>query len=1700
MDIFQIHSQIVADYKSYIRSFINIKDTAIREAVETELDRGRLWPEPLIQFNPAFEIFGGIGDVAKQEKLCPEFTDIFKGFKIYRHQVEAIRLGCAYKDFVVTSGTGSGKSLTYIGSIFQHLLKNPEPKGIRAVVVYPMNALINSQFEEFEKFKANYEESTGQKFPISYGQYTGQEKEEQRVKIRDEPPDILLTNYMMLELILTRIRERSIRNSIYSHLRFLVFDELHTYRGRQGADVAMLIRRIKSKCQGQVTCIGTSATMVSAGTIEQQKQAVAAVASKLFAKPFTTEQVVDETLVRSFNFDGQVPPQAKLVAAINAGIDQNAGQEALTNHPTAIWLESKVALVEREGKLVRNRPLRFSEIVGQLVEDSGLSVETCEQHLKALLAWITRINEQLADKRYTFLPFKLHQFFSQTGAVYTTLDQDEHRKITLEPAVYQADEANKKPIFPNVFSRGSGHAYICVCKNPATRKLEPREFRSTTEDDEEAADGYLIVGEDVWNPDEDLEMLPEGWVRETKHGALEPRKEYRRWLPSKIYFDELGNYSETDPMKFEAWFMPAPLLFDPTCGTFFDTKTKEGTKLTQLGYEGRSTSTTITAFSILTQLEAHGFPVRDQKLLSFTDNRQDAALQAGHFNDFLQVIHLRAGVCKALEQSPTKTLTYANLGEAIFKALNLPFTEYANREKEPEFPTVRRQYEETLQRYLVYRALYDLRRGWRLVLPNLEQCALLRIDYAGLQEVAETNEAWKNVPLLNELAPVARAELLGNVLDFFRLEYAIYSENYLTQTKLKEAEKEIRERLKSPWKLDEGEELHAPYFLRLDTLARFSKVFTKSMGPASTLGKYLRDYARKTNPALNLKGENYREFITALLEKLEAADFLKSRTAKSEAKKEVRIYQIRLDKIIWRAGDKTTVKPDVVKQRSYKEQQRKPNLFFQGIYLRDFSQSKRLRGEDHTGQLTADVRIQREDEFRDGRISALFCSPTMELGIDIRNLSVVHMRNAPPNPANYAQRGGRAGRSGQAALVFTYCSSYSNHDRHYFKHQPSLVAGAVVAPRLDLCNQELLSSHLNALFLSEVGLKELDESIRDLIDESKEDLPLTQTVKNALAVSDATFQNVKNAFKRAVHDFHGELSVNHSHWYSDQWIEQHLNHVVAHLDASLERWRRLYRAARATLTKATAAIESGKYTLGSQEYRREKRNQDQATRQLDLLRNTLSEKSRQLTEFYPYRYLASEAFLPGYNFTRLPLRTFVQTDDTGGEYISRPRAIALREFGPQNIIYYNGQKYEIRQLVVQDAESNLQEAKVSKQAGYFLTGDQKDLEICPFSGASLHDNANKEHLLDLIEMGETRAEKRDRISCEEEERVSRGFLIDTYFAVDPGNLDRVRKCLVKNDQEKFLNVRHVPAARLVYVNRRWRSRPADGFPMGLISGEWKRDAEVGAAESSEAVRRVKLFTTNTADALYIEPIKTLALAPEGVITLQYALKRAIENVFQIESNELGVVSMGDPEHPNILLFEAAEGSLGILSQFVEDPTIFRKVIEEAIKVCRFDEVDYKGPASYDDLLSYYNQRDHKIIDRHLIQDALQKLKVCEVELLTNPSFKNYEDHYQTLLHHLDPNSVTERKFLDYLHDHGLRLPDAAQKCVEGLYVQPDFYYHHNVWVFCDGTPHDDPAVKADDEQKRQSILNLGHEVFVYHYQDNLAERIASRPDIFKKVK
>jgi ATP-dependent helicase YprA (DUF1998 family) len=162
MNVFDLRDRLVGDYASYTRSFINIADARIAHTVECALTAGAFWPEPLLQLNPTFLPGGTIDQLVADGTLHPECATIFridksstdhtgKELLLHTHQREAIRKAKEGKSYVLTSGTGSGKSLTYIVPIVDHVLRHGSGRGIQAIVVYPMNALANSQDEELGK-------------------------------------------------------------------------------------------------------------------------------------------------------------------------------------------------------------------------------------------------------------------------------------------------------------------------------------------------------------------------------------------------------------------------------------------------------------------------------------------------------------------------------------------------------------------------------------------------------------------------------------------------------------------------------------------------------------------------------------------------------------------------------------------------------------------------------------------------------------------------------------------------------------------------------------------------------------------------------------------------------------------------------------------------------------------------------------------------------------------------------------------------------------------------------------------------------------------------------------------------------------------------------------------------------------------------------------------------------------------------------------------------------------------------------------------------------------------------------------------------------------------------------------------------------------------------------------------------------------
>lgn len=1700
----------MSDYKAYIESFVNIEDEFIKRRVQTEIAEGKLWPIPLLQFNPSFSQGVSLNDLVAERKIHPELNNVFKGYKLHKHQAEALRMGADDKGFVVVSGTGSGKSLTYISTILDYLFKQKSAStGVTAIVVYPMNALINSQFLEFEKYAKNYKTNTGKDFPIRVKKYTGQESTDDKKDTVNNPPDIVLTNYVMLELLLTRNAEENLRNKIFNSLRFLVFDELHTYRGRQGSDVGLLIRKLKAQCKNEPICIGTSATMASGITWQQQQQAIAKVANDFFAptSPYQTDQIIGEYLEKVTT---GTPNSADVSHALINDSGFSSVSE-LISHPVSVWLEENVILEQRGDRFFRAKPRTLQEIIKDISSFADLDSTICDE---ALLKYLHKLelfnNKQSASDNRTYFPFKIHQFINQTGSVYATLEPHDRRELELDAIAKTSPEKGEKPFFQIAFSRITGADLYCVLREDALNRFLPRPFNKYIEDDDVPNAGYIILQaahtDQLWDEQRDIENLPENWIRYDKNGIPQIKKEYKGRLPEKVYVDAHGRVSDQLKSDYmEAWFIPYNSNIDFTSGTVYDTRTKEGTMYSSLGVEGRSTSTNVLVFSMIQQMNSEGLNENIQKVLSFTDNRQDTALQSGHFNDFIKVGQLRSAIWRALNIKGT--LDYTTILETTYEQLKINLDEYVLKSADPGTY----QHEENIKAVkgaLYYKIIHDLRRGWRVILPNLEQCGLLNINYRSIEQEVE-REKWKDHQITGQLSSEQMKELIFQLLDYFRKSSAIHL-NALTLTEIDKNYRVFKENLKPSWLYTSNEKILYPYHVRiLPTARRRNNLYMISAGSRSAPGRFMKNFLYAEIGFRFTNATEFEEFITWTLDELSRSGFL----FRDDRTIDVPLYQLNGTHILWNKGNEQTVVIDKVKNPSYLLLTPQINQYFKDFYKTDFAAGKTIRAGEHSGQLKNDQRIKFEDQFRNGDLSLLCCSPTMELGIDISDLMAVHMRNVPPDPANYTQRSGRAGRSGQAALVFTYCSAGSAHDQHYFQHRIDMVAGIVQVPKLDYGNEELVRGHLYSLFLAEAGIEDLNNSLAILVDETPgpESLKLKSTVVEKLSLRPEQIEKLISIFNTTVNDF--KNSEGSKDWLDEKWIKKQLSDAIQRFDKSLDRWRILYKNALTVIQRASLIENDVTIPSSDERKRNATREKRFALKEIDLLRNVRqpNKSTNDQSEFSPYRYLAAEGFLPGFNFTRLPVRLFVPHED--GQYISRPRALAIREFGPRNSLYYMGNKFMAGRMPVNDLNSQLGRAKISLATGYILTDQNGDYDqnMDPFAQIELNSDNNRELLHNLLELSECRADEQGRITCEEEERMREGFQIDTFFTMK-GNLNSVKKLKATVADKELLEISYLPAVSLYKINRKWRTSDAQGFHMEENSGIWKKPSAVTNAATGlnpVSLINVQLFTDYTADAIYIKPLKNLNLASQqdGAITLLYALKRAIENIFQVESREIGAEIMGKEEEPNIMIYEAAEGSLGILKQIIKDPLIFRRIAEEAFDICHFnkstDDQQPFGVASYHDLLSYYNQQYHQQISRYDIKYALENLIRADYTIQSNNAFDSYEQQFEYLMNLVDQSSTTEAQLLKYLHKNKLRLPDSNQYDLrpKGCNTIPDFLYNTEVHacIFCDGIHHDPDHVIQLDAQKRACVENLGYEVIVWHYKTPLQELVNQYPHIFSKI-
>ncbi len=1746
LDVFSLRDAVVKEYAKFATSFTTIHADDIRRQVDGIYAGGRFWPDPLIQINPSYLEGPSVAQLVQEQVLEPLMADIFRAngepLKLHKHQQQAISLASQGGSFVVTTGTGSGKSLCFFIPIVNAVLaekRQGKPGRTRAIIIYPMNALANSQKEELEKYLGN----VPGKHPVTFDRYTGQEDNEERRRIADNPPDILLTNFMMLEMLMTR-QDETDRKVIGNceGFRFLVLDELHTYRGRQGADVALLVRRVRERLAPQhLQCIGTSATMASEGALVDKNRVVAQVATKLFSIEIPESNVVVETLRRVTDASVKNTPET-LGPSLDKPLPDRITNSQLAHHPLAAWVETNLGITfsEVDQRWVRARPKTLDEAARQLSSDSGRDETRCTAALrdfllKSSLPETVRCSDADASTK-SFFAFKLHQFISGAGHAFATLEAPGRRKVTVDGQIFDPENPEKR-LYPIHFCRDCGQEYhpVRLVSIDGEQRVLARDIedaplnRSDSDEDDPESEldheefGFLTLhAKDPGFSFEDGEDdYPESWLEPDPKGNIRLKASYRKSRACELHVAPDGAVGE----GLRAWFLPGPFRFCLRCLATQATSAKDRNRLASLSAEGRSSATTVLTTSVLRWMhgEHSSLEPSTRKLLGFTDNRQDAALQAGHFNDFLFVSLIRAGFLGALEQAGDEGLSAERIGEAQFKALGFDrLSQRIEWLREPELVLGRslKDNESTLREVLTYRIWFDQRRGWRYTNPNLEQLGFIEVDYLGLADLAADQTTFdrlcseKKAPeLLRQASPAVREALFIELFDHMRKWMAVQS-HVLEQTNIEVLVRRSVNNLRAPWGFGDDEKPKSARWLMLQAPqkkdARDEDLIARA-GPQSTIARTLR---ASTSPsgrllwpnAQAIKALKARDF-QVLLEVLLTAASLHGLVDEGPTPfGEKRGYRLKEGVVVFR---KASSNNDASRSSG--------NVFFRELYanLALLLQNPEhplfgFEAREHTAQVESEKRAVREKRFRYGEreqkelaedqkhlreideadrfLPVLFCSPTMELGVDISALNAVYLRNMPPTPANYAQRSGRAGRSGQAALVISYSSSQSPHDQYYFREPKAMVHGEVRPPLLELANRDLVESHLHAVWLA-CTEQPLDPSIAQLLVLPEAGRPLRAELVDTMA--QPRVNDVARIRVGSVLDMLTEyLQPKDAPWYPgrEAFTDVILEQALSRFGKAFDRWRGLLLSAEEQRDAARKTMDN--YAGTEYEKRAARSRHAQAIEQIDLLQKGTSNLS---SDFYTYRYLATEGFLPGYNFPRLPLMAYIPASTDGRSrqvYLQRPRFLALSEFGPRSLVYHEGRAYRVVRAMLQlghrdgiTADVNLPTLTV-RTCQVCGAGHWDDVvSLCHSCGASLSDALI---VADIYRIENVATQPAERITANEEERQRQGFeLQTTYEWTRRGGEIDVRRAAALIGEQEIARLTYGTSATITRLNkglRRRKDRTRYGFMMDPLLGFWaknKDEQDTGADPLEKPRQWIVPSVQDRKNALLLQP-QIAEPIQSALTTIGHALLRGIEAVFQLEEGEILAEPMPTADkRTGFLFYEAAEGGAGVLTRLVSEPGYLAAVAKMALTILHFDvsaEVPRDEQALVDDeracvaacyrcIMSYYNQPDHELLDRRQVQARQFLVQLAHSRL-------QGLDHPTATPSSLILSAPSDKKlgaFIAQLSERQLPMPDAEPLVLASLTLPLVWRNHYTVALF--SAP--DSTMVSSLENKGFDFVNLG---------------------------
>ncbi|GAB3690712.1 DEAD/DEAH box helicase [Corynebacterium nasicanis] len=1048
---------IIRDYRRYLKTMLRPSNSRIAQEFHRAVDEApNLNKGPILQLTPPYAPGATAEELIQQGILHDSFRSLSPVFSLqrplYSHQERALKKVRDGRNLIVSTGTGSGKTESFLIPIIDTLLREQAAgtlgPGVRALLLYPMNALANDQLKRLRELLADKPE-------ITFGRYTGETKQTlqdaetiyreingadakslpneliSRDQMQETPPHILLTNYAMLEYLLLRPEDNAFFDDEYSNQwRFIVLDEAHVYAGAQGTEVAMLLRRLKDRVgrDRHLQCIATSASL------EGTEKRIMDFGTTLFGEPFEyiAENPLRQDLVRAEILRRPNKPTWELPATL---FDAPIGDDALWNalHAEAGPREPYDVLSEERHiveirAMLAEHSISLSDVGQRLWPDVTVEEAMHRAHMLVLLGSVV-----LSDSGVPVLAARYHMFVRAAEGAYLGFREDGEPVISLDRQITVT--GTDRPAYELGTCTKCGAVHVNGLTDDGYL-VPPDSTRSTD------TPHWVVLSEEAQSAELDEDDLEE--PETISEAELPPLSKLcvacGRLMDDTFHSCRNGRCQRKELISVRVLPKPGGKL--ETC-TVCGGRARDLIRRLLTDANAAPAVLTTSLFQLLPEAadeESARKVGAGRKLLTFSDSRQAAAYAAPYLESSYGRLLERRILVETLEDEEFSQ--GAPLERWIIRAGQLA-------QKSRALPIRLSKYE--LLGEVGLWVFTDLASTTRRL--STEGMGLARVELA-----PEAMTRLKLLPRLNSLFSGderAARDFVNILVQDVRHKGAVIAPDYVDFVDERFAPRTGQQ----TFRFDGGRDSKKRVFSWIPQRGTNNR--------KNLITKVLRDLGQA-----GVNDRNVDTFLKLIWEDLVRSEILRVPDPKDpnyalDSKllfvspgaahdwfacntcRTVTAFNIRgLCPNGWCPGALDTVDPadPDVSQNHYRN-------------LAQHMEMVPLSAKEHTAQWTPTEAAEVQKRFISGDINVLSCSTTFELGVDVGDLQSVMLRNVPPRTANYVQRAGRAGRrTGSAAFVLTFAKRGA-HDMSIFKDPVSMIDGDMTAPFIKIENDRIAKRH-----------------------------------------------------------------------------------------------------------------------------------------------------------------------------------------------------------------------------------------------------------------------------------------------------------------------------------------------------------------------------------------------------------------------------------------------------------------------------------------------------------------------------------------------------------------------------------------------------------------------------------------------------------------